>query len=102
MVLPKVRCTMTEHHVCILTTLTHLVWLLNEESIETSYIKGVGEVGAYATPPPSTFKSRERKWVCAPPFFFGQIKCSNFAIRSYFVVKNAKFSSLAPRGDPGV
>ena len=43
---------------------------------------------------PRTFKSGGAQVGLCPPTF-GQIKCSNFAISSFFKVKNAKFSWLA-------
>ena len=46
-----------------------------------------------------TFKSGGggHKWVCAPPPppTFGQSKCSNFTICTYFVVKNTIFSKFS-------
>ena len=54
--------------------------------------RGGGAAGACA---PALSKVGGHKWVCAPPPTFGQIKCPNFAISSYFKVKNAKFSWLA-------
>ena len=45
--------------------------------------KGVGEGG---------HKVGAHVGLC--PRFFGQIKCSNFAIWSYFVVKNAKIFKI--------
>ena len=48
-------------------------------------------------PPPPTFKSGgvQVGFSPPPPPTFGQTKCSNFDIFSYFVAKNAKFSWLA-------
>ena len=43
---------------------------------------------------PRTFKSGGAQ-VGLCPSTFGQMKCSNFAISSFFNVKNAKFSWLA-------
>ena len=51
--------------------------------------KGVGE-GEQG----GTFKSGGHKWVCAPPPTFGQSKCSNFTICSYFEVKNQFFQNF--------
>ena len=54
-------------------------------------IKGVGEGGggrgggAHASPLSKV--GGGHKWVCAPPPTFGQSKCSNFTICSYFVIK---------------
>ena len=52
--------------------------------------------GGLCTPPLPLSKVGSTSGFLPPPPSFGQIKCSNFAIWSYFVVKNAKFSSLAP------
>ena len=61
-------------------------------------IKGVGEGGrgggGTSPPPPHFQKCGGHKWVCAPPPTFGQSKCSNFTICSYFVVKNTFFFKI--------
>ena len=59
--------------------------------------KGVGEGGGGGSGGlcPGTFKSGGAQVGLCPPSTFGQIKCPNFAISSYFKVKNAKFSWLA-------
>ena len=56
--------------------------------------KGVGEGGGSGGLCPRTFKSGGAQVGFSPPTF-GQIKYSNFAISSFFKVKNAKFSWLA-------
>ena len=53
----------------------------------TLLYKGVGEGGGAGG-------GGGHKWVCAPPTF-GQSKCSNFIICSYFVVKNPIFSKFS-------
>ena len=56
--------------------------------------KGVGEGGQRGLVPPHF-----QKWGGTsgfePPPTFGKMKCSNFAISSFFKVKNEKFSWLA-------
>ena len=51
--------------------------------------------GAHVCPHPP-FKNGERgnKWDCAPPPTFGQYICSNFAVCSQFVVRNAFFKNF--------
>ena len=51
-----------------------------------------GAGGARA--PPLSKVGGGHKWVCAPPPTFGQSKCSNFTICSYFVVKNTFFFKI--------
>ena len=80
-------------------------WVLEvdmKQLLEALYLKGVGEGGQGGTSPPLSKVGGGHKWVCAPPPpppTFGQSKCSNFTICSYFVVKNnfffSKFSWLA-------
>ena len=55
-------------------------------------VQGRRRWGARASP---LSKGGGHKWVCAPPPpTFGQSKCSNFTICSYFVVKNTIFFKI--------
>ena len=61
-----------------------------------SNIKGVGEGGggARASPLSKVWGGGVgHKWVCVP-HTFGQSKCSNFTICSYFVIKNTFFCKI--------
>ena len=63
-----------------------------------SMSKGVGEGGAGGgghVPPHFQKWGGGHKWVCAPLPTFGQSKCSNFTICTYFVVKNTIFSKFS-------
>ena len=62
--------------------------------IEYMQIQGRRRRGGSGGLCPPTFKSGGAQVGLSPPTF-GQIKCSNFAISSFFKVKNAKFSWLA-------
>ena len=55
--------------------------------------KGVGEEGQGGTCLP-TFKSGGAQVCLCPPPTFGQSKCSNFIICSYFVIKNTFFQNF--------
>ena len=63
-----------------------------------AFSRGVGEGGAGGgAQAPPTFKSGgggAQVGLCPPPPLFGQSKCSNFTICSYFVVKNTFFSKF--------
>ena len=59
------------------------------------YLKGVGEGGGGGGTSPPTFKSGGGgRSGFVPPPTFGQSKCSNFTICSYFVVKNTFFFKI--------
>ena len=74
---------------------------LHEEKVRSYWstiaqleLKGVGEGGQRGLVPPHFQKWGGAQVGLCPPTF-GQIKCSNFAISSFFKVRNAKFSWLA-------
>ena len=58
------------------------------------YLQGRRRRGAAGACAPALSKVGGAQVGLSPPTF-GQTKCSNLAIFSYFVVKNAKFSWLA-------
>ena len=60
------------------------------------YFKGVGEGGQGGTspPPPLSKVGGGGTSGFVPPSTFGQSKCSNFTICSYFVVKNTLFFKI--------
>ena len=81
------------------TEIREAVWKekskLHQPIIDQAHVKqgrrrrgGGGGQGARGPPP--HFQKWGHKWVCSPPTF-GQSKCSNFTICSYFVVKNTFF-----------
>ena len=57
--------------------------------------KGVGEGGRGARASPLSKVGGTSGFVPPPPHTFGQSKCSNFTICTYFVVKNTIFSKFS-------
>ena len=76
--------------VCDIQTTTLIIY--NMQHLRHNYLsKGVGEGGQGGGHEPPTFKSGGGGTSGFVPPTFGQSKCSNFTICSYFVVKNTFF-----------
>ena len=70
---------------------THIFWL--SDVCQGRRRRGAGGGGARASPLSKVWGAQVG--LCPPPPTFGQSKCSNFTICTYFVVKNTIFSKFS-------
>ena len=77
---------------CNFEIIRTLIYLYIE--LFTIYHQGRRRRGAGGHEPPPLSKVGAQVGLCPPPPTFGQSKCSNFTICSYFVVKNTFFFKI--------